>query len=248
MLKNIRNGLAVSGANEAVDAFFEAIGGGVDESNFPICINFEKIKPMPDALRIECGSRNDGALKLYTEFAKESAGIAEIGIMMGDKGADTVKRLTAELMTNYNKRTEKDPELLSFGEKLFNNIRDYGAPTWYEWSIQNWGSKWNAYSQERLDDTTILFDTANKDVRNLMQELSNKYPDLLMSYKFAEEQWGNHTGEFEFEGGECNYELVPDNHSEEARAIARELLGNEPVREEEAEEENEGDEDWEDEL
>jgi hypothetical protein len=36
--------------------------------------------------------------------------------------------------------------------------------TWYEWSIANWGTKWNAYSQEpteRTDDTLILrFQTA----------------------------------------------------------------------------------------
>lgn len=32
--------------------------------------------------------------------------------------------------------------------RLYNaNIKKHGFPTWYEWSIHNWGTKWNAYEQ-----------------------------------------------------------------------------------------------------
>src|SRR4051812_15264347 len=30
----------------------------------------------------------------------------------------------------------------------------------YEWCKKNWGTKWNAYSQKRLTETAIQFDTA----------------------------------------------------------------------------------------
>lgn len=34
------------------------------------------------------------------------------------------------------------------GKLYHENIEKYGYGTWYEWSRDNWGTKWNAYSQE----------------------------------------------------------------------------------------------------
>lgn len=37
------------------------------------------------------------------------------------------------------------PEALAAGELRQKNLREHGARGWYEWSIQNWGTKWDAY-------------------------------------------------------------------------------------------------------
>lgn len=41
---------------------------------------------------------------------------------------------------------------------------DQGAVTWYEWSVENWGTKWNAcdayIDEEGKGDAVILFQTA----------------------------------------------------------------------------------------
>lgn len=37
------------------------------------------------------------------------------------------------------------PEMLTLGRQLIENVDKYGYPTWYEWSIANWGTKWDTY-------------------------------------------------------------------------------------------------------
>ena len=73
-----------------------------------------------------------------------------------------------------NKENEVDFEILiPMPEELRNTIspcdvneeleKKYGASNWYDWSVRNWGVKWNAsssYTEEMADDKIrITFDT-----------------------------------------------------------------------------------------
>ncbi len=62
--------------------------------------------------------------------------------------------------------------------------RRYGADNWYDWSIKNWGTKWNAYNvtMERPSDNEVcyLFDTAWGDPRPVYDALGAKFPDLCI--------------------------------------------------------------------
>lgn len=42
-----------------------------------------------------------------------------------------------------------------------NNVPgNYETPRWYTWSVENWGTKWNASSTQLLDNEAIVFQTA----------------------------------------------------------------------------------------
>lgn len=87
-------------------------------------VDFEKIIPMPQSLRIECGSKTDRGLSAYRDFLKSES----------------------ESEKEYlDQNPDITPEEWEFGKQAYENIREYGAPTWYEWSIAHWGTKWNAY-------------------------------------------------------------------------------------------------------
>lgn len=57
--------------------------------------------------------------------------------------------------------------------------RDYGAAGWSDWSIANWGTKWNAYSvsDPSTTDRTLRysFDTAWNTPEPVLQALSNRF-------------------------------------------------------------------------
>ncbi|WP_272668696.1 hypothetical protein [Providencia sp. PROV145] len=60
----------------------------------------------------------------------------------GKLGKKTLAKLRQEL-TEKTYRKE-----LREAKAYISNFEKYGFGTWYEWSLENWGTKWNAYSQE----------------------------------------------------------------------------------------------------
>ena len=241
MPNNVTNRFTVSGAPDDVGRFFAAIDGGADEKGQPLYIDFNRIKPMPEALAgIKAGSDTDRALDYYVLRQIEKHGAPAVMMALGDYGGGAVYRRLPETLARrrHNLDAGDMPELLKLGEQCFGNIRAYGAPTWYEWRNQNWGTKWNAYGQERIDDDTLQFYTANAGVPELLRGLSAQFPDLTMSYAYADDDWGNNAGEYRFNGGEVDYEFLPEDGSQGARRIAEELLG--PL-----ETEDEGEDGWE---
>jgi len=56
-------------------------------------------------------------------------------------------------------------------------IAKYGYDNWYDWSVSNWGTKWNACQAERADDECISFKTAWSPPEQIFYALSKKFPD-----------------------------------------------------------------------
>lgn len=59
----------------------------------------------------------------------------------------------------------------------------YGSANWYDWSIANWGTKWNSYgysdgTPKGFDGSTIEFQTAWSCATPVIAALAEKYPDL----------------------------------------------------------------------
>ena len=247
---HVTNRLTVDGAPENVRRFFDAIHGDLSNEKNPILIDFNKIRPMPESLNIESGTVSEKALDYYVLELTEKSGTPAVMAALGDYAGEIFRRLPETLSRQRAGRDKEDmPDLLKLGERLLNNIREHGAPGWYDWRVRNWSTKWNAYNQARVDGHAIVFNTAWSGVPELMRALSEKFPSVALSYVYADEVWGSNTGVFEFEGGECTRGYRPPDYSPDAKEIAEALLG--PMYSEEDEGENdedledENDENWE---
>lgn len=67
------------------------------------------------------------------------------------------------------------------------NKEKYGSPNWYDWSVANWGTKWNAYDVRDIEDLETesgqktlryRFDTAWSPPGNWLEATSSLFPSL----------------------------------------------------------------------
>ena len=68
---------------------------------------------------------------------------------------------------------------------------------WYDWSVSNWGTKWNSYSFTEVDDIAqyeFKFDTAWSTPAPVMDELAQRFPHLKFDVAWFDEGWC-HAGE-----------------------------------------------------
>ena len=84
--------------------------------------------------------------------------------------------------------------------------KDTGVPNWYDWSIENWGTKWNACGTvpvERLSygnyqTLTYCFDTAWDTPREIITALWVQWPDLEFGGGYVHEGYEGCGGFYEF--------------------------------------------------
>ena len=61
---------------------------------------------------------------------------------------------------------------------------------WYDWRLQNWDTKWDAYDVHITDDDPdqleVEFDTAWSPPEAICNEIREQYPDLAISWFFDE--------------------------------------------------------------
>ena len=92
-------------------------------------------------------------------------------------------------------------------------VDKYGVDNWYEWSIKNWGTKWNTDSemivQNNVTSVKYIFDTAWSPPIPWIMKLIEKYPNFDINLEY-EEPMMDFGGRIEFNNGELNiieYEL-----------------------------------------
>lgn len=96
--------------------------------------------------------------------------------------------------------------------KGFFNIKRYKARDWYDWSIENWGTKWNAYD-DVIDDDVIEFSTAWSTPLPVLVEVSKRLKNVEINVDYADEDIGSNCGTLEILNGEVN-EFEPENPRE----------------------------------
>lgn len=107
----------------------------------------------------------------------------------------------------------------------------YGKDNWYDWSIANWGTKWNSYGYDPVDTPKefdgehIEFQTAWSRTDPMIRTLAEQHTDLSFEYLWADEDFGHNTEKMEYENGEEMFCDIPPGGSKEALEMAAEVHG-----------------------
>ena len=183
----IKNILTLEGSLSESDRLLSAIQG----KNGPM--DFQKIIPMPSELDIESGSRTDRGLGRFSRFVVETGGLPQ-------READYLAA-----------HPEIEKEEWELGKQAYRNIQKYGSPTWYQWRIQHWGTKWNASSVE-ITDGQLSFLTAWNAPKPVLEKLSQMFPSLTLHHVWADEDIGHNCGERTYQNGIVTQETLPTGH------------------------------------
>lgn len=129
--------------------------------------DFDRIIPLPKELEIPAGSD------------------MSIGLEFLQKHPDGKPRQGEE------PPTEKQ---LDLGRKALENIRKYGSASWYDWCINNWGTKWNAAMvnvlRESPNRVVFTFDTAWAAPLPIAEALVSQFGKVWIEWRYLnEEDW-----------------------------------------------------------
>jgi len=167
-------------------------------------LTFQGVLPRPPELDITSGSSvSDGILYLKAKDGDLS------GINEYIKRDWTYKDELWNNEPNNSKLYEKDTPVkekikiamdfledklevndLTHARTALENIKKHGSKDWYDWSINNWGTKWDASTNDTdYDDNwlNISFDTAWSPPEPWIQAVSKKYPLLDIQVRITEE-------------------------------------------------------------
>lgn len=131
---------------------------------------------------------------------------------------------------------ENRGEWLEIGAAAIQAFKETGYCSWYEWSVDKWGTKWDAYQEEACrgrEYLTYRFDTAWSPPFPVADRLATLYRDARFVHSYFDEGhgfWGIST----YGNGHCIE--CRDSLKEDMVRLCLELRGYDPEHEEEEEE------------
>ena len=239
----VQNEITFYGEEKDIKKVFELIKS--EESDF----DFNKLVPMPETLHLTAGGHDDASIQYaISKMPKSKQTEAKVTLTKAKcdfygsyfnkvysrkfttkELEDAAKEFQKELakkdkdswdQTNYQALGIKTFEDL--GNMYLHNIVTYGCDTWYDWSCEHWGTKWNA-CEVYTSDSHISFQTAwsvPDPILEALAYLCDRY-NVTFKGKYADEDRGSNTGCIDSEYGITEYE----NHSHEALQTYVELWG-----------------------
>lgn len=201
--------------------------------------SFQKIIPMPESLNIEAGSKTDDALRYYLALVQDTLQPDEQAALerarkKGRRWNRLYQPMTGEEKQQFEDRitTGEQAAAMKDGATLLYNLSHYQATTWYDWRIENWGTKWDAYDQtsEETDNGNTgtgnyTFNTAWAPPIPVIRRLAIIFPDIAFTWKWADEDYGHNLGEARFASGLLLWEKQIEEGTEEAVGFARGIWG-----------------------
>lgn len=174
-------------------------------------VDFNKLIPMPKELDICSGSMGMTGLKMYRDYLNKIRDL---------KRQSTKERIYEEFIS----RSDDAKEMMELGKKYYDNIVKYGAPTWYEWCCDNWGTKWNAYDCVEANNNELEFCTAWSGVPALIKKMSEMNPDVKILYRWADEDIGSNVGEMTCKAGQILDINLPEQGSKDAYEMSASIM------------------------
>jgi hypothetical protein len=160
--------------------------------------DFNAVIPMPKEMHITSGSSTDMGMACFDDDKFNS-------YSQYPWFADRYPNVkTKEDFRKELEKDEKNQEALKEGKQALENIEKYGFKDWYDWSVQNWGTKWNAYSFELVSEDSntlnVQFDTAWSPPDPIFEKLQE------MGYEVGAVSINEDSGvEPDYFGDECNF-------------------------------------------
>lgn len=174
-------------------------------------VDFEKILPMPELLR------------------HTSSG--------GQRFKDPLTGEEVSVRTWYSNRDTKEERMFTPEEEK--QLKELGASSWYDWSCNNWGTKWNAYDTRIRDDESVQFDTAWSPPSPWLEALAAKYPEVVFEVSYIDEGWGFACTETYKNGRKSKtVDFDCNRDDEDFRELYFKVYGDYPEPDEEEEEED----------
>lgn len=106
-----------------------------------------------------------------------------------DGDANTLRELTEFVRTSENafdfKKIVPMPKNIYRGPLGDKEKEIYGKNNWYDWSVENWGTKWNSIDAYIVDDE-IAFLTAWSPCEPVIETLAKTFPSMRFVYEFCE--------------------------------------------------------------
>lgn len=189
-------------------------------------LDFNKLIPMPPSLMIEAGSSTEQGIEIYLTAVNPNAPDYDLPKMPEDRFEKLVNDLNAERRFSLYKPYLSEEEVQKYtryssfgkladtGKQAINNMINYGATTWYDWSIKNWGTKWNSYDSWKGDDKGFQFSTAWSAPHPVLEELTARFPGVYITHEWADEDIGQNCGRREYLNGECVGDWEPETRKE----------------------------------
>lgn len=191
----VSNSISISGKEKDLKQIVKYVKSKTSD------FDFNKIIPMPKSLA-ETEASSNNYWDLYEYCKKNNLPIPPI------------------CLDRIWHKANKQPDLEK-GEQLYNNIKNYGYLNWYDWSVDNWGTKWNVLSEDieiTLKDKEVLeisFQTAWSPPFPIFEEITKKFSIVTLVAKCISEGIDVEY-EFTYYGGEMINSLeFPFEYDEE---------------------------------
>ena len=160
-------------------------------------LTFQKAAPMPEELNITSGSSTNQAIALINANNGDYKDIDKmLDYQWTAKDCGFTKNATLKTKRNkiikYLKENTTVNEMKE-GQQALDNLKKYGYKDWYNWRINNWGTKWDACEGGMRDsewEVEATFDTAWAPPTPWLEKVSAKYKRLKFTLEYSEEGMG----------------------------------------------------------
>lgn len=159
MPNHITNVLVISSDDEQMlNRICDAVSSRTD-TEYLIGFDFNKVIPMPEELDLDSGSPTDKAVSHALSYLHESGDWAEYtdmkALVFNSKYYKFGDISTAAFLIVPVPSFKIDMDEVELGMQYLNNLKNYGAFSWYDWAQDKWGTKWNSYAFSEFEDKPI---------------------------------------------------------------------------------------------
>lgn len=141
-------------------------------------VSFNKLIPMPEELKNTIADGMESLREDLYQFFQGNIKNMERRFDNSNTEIETLPEYANKLVERYS---------LEEIENTHNFIEKYGCDNWYDWSIEHWGTKWNAYDCEGVPEEGVLtFGTAWNPPEKVIEKLFEKYPNGDIDWYYEE--------------------------------------------------------------